>query len=101
MTTGQILNFTSDPIKDKISNPNEASYHYKRFFPSGIQDTVQLNLATDMLTNMNYKSKLDHLNESLQKTTDSSTYITQNRIISSIRNETFPMDSTLERNEEN
>ena len=66
----------------------------KGSFPSEIQDTVQLNLTTDTLTDMDYKSKLEYLNQSIKRTTDSSRFRTQNRIVSSITNEFVSSNNT-------
>ena len=96
VTTGQIIDFSCGHFNNRDNGRNEASFQYKRFFPSGMQDTVQLNLCTDTLTDMDYNSKVDYLNRSIEQTADSASYMTQNRIVSSIRNESFPMDSFIE-----
>jgi len=93
-----ILDFSSEKVKNTFTKPNETSYHYNRFFPSGEQDTVQLNLANDTIANMDYKSKLASLNKTMNTTTNASEYISTSRIISSIRNEIHPMDHSIQSN---
>ena len=98
VTTGEIIDFSSGKVKNTFATPNETSYHYNRFFPSGEQDTVQLNLANDTIANMDYKSKLASLNKTMNTTTNASGYISTSRIISSIRNEIHPIDHSIQSN---
>ena len=44
MTTGEILDFSSDQVGKNISVSNQTSYQYKRVATSGIVDTIQLKL---------------------------------------------------------
>ena len=98
VTTGMILDFSSGQVKSTLTKPNETSYHYNRFFASGEQDTVQLNLANNTIANMDYKSKLACLNKIMNTTTNTSVYISTSGIISSITNEIHPMDNSLQSN---
>ena len=61
-TTGLILDFSPEQVRNTFTQPKKTSYHYKRFSASGIQDTVQLNVTNDMFADMDYNSKLDCLN---------------------------------------
>ena len=98
VTTGMILDFSLGQVRNTFTKPNETSYHYNRFFASGEQDTVQLNLANDTISNMDSISKLACLNMTMNTTTNASGYISTSRIISFITNENHLMDNSLQSN---
>ena len=92
MTTGQIIDFAIGKVNDKALPANQTSYQYKRISAMGNVDTVQLNLTDNTLSNLDYQTQLDCLNKMKNTATEPSGYMHTGRIISSIRNETLPLN---------
>ena len=89
MTTGQIIDLAIGKVNDITLPANQTSYQYKRISAMGNVDTVQLNLTDNTFSNMDYQTQLD-------STTEPSEYIHTGRIISSITNETLPLNQDFQ-----
>ena len=98
MTTGQIIDFSSGQVTNNASVTNQTSYQYKRFAASGNVDTIQLNLTDNTLSNMDFQTQLDCLNKMKDTATEPSGYMNTGRILSSISNETLPLDHSFQHN---
>ena len=98
MTTGQIIDLSSGQVTNNASVPNQTSYQYKRFAASGIVDTIQLNLTDNTLSNMDFQTQLDCLNKMKDTATEPSGYMNTGRILSSISNETLPLNHSFQHN---
>ena len=96
--TGQILDFSSGQVNKNASLPNQTSYQYKRVAASGIVDTIQLNLNDNTSSNMDFQTQLDCLNEMKDTATEPSIYINKSRMMSSISNETLPLNHSFQHN---
>ena len=77
---------------------NQTSYQYKRFAASGNVDTIQLNIIDNTLSNMDFQTQLDCLNKMKDTATEPSGYMNTGRILSSISNETLPLDHSFQHN---
>ena len=98
MTTGQILDFSSGQVNKNESLSNQTSYQYKRVAASGIVDTIQLNVNDNTSSNMDFQTQLDRLNEMKDTATEPSIYINKSRMMSSISNETLPLNHSFQHN---
>ena len=98
MTTGQIIDFAIGKVNDKALPANQTSYQYKRISAMGNVDTVQLNLTDKTLSNLDYQTQLDCLNKMKNTATESSGYLHTGRIISSIANESLPLNQEFQYN---
>ena len=98
MTTGQIIDFAIGKVNDKSLPANQTSYQYKRISAMGNVDTVQLNLTDKTLSNLDYQTQLDCLHKIKNSATEPSDYMHTGRIISSITNETLPLNQQFQYN---
>ena len=98
MTTGQILDFSSGQVNKNASLSNQTSYQYKRVAASGIVDTIQLNVNDNTSSNMDFQTQLECLTEMKDTATEPSVYINKSRMMSSISNETLPLDHSFQHN---
>ena len=98
MTTGQILDFSSGQVNKNVSLSNQTSYQYKRVAASGIVDTIQLNVNDNTSSDMDFQTQLDCLTEMKDSATEPSVYINKSRMMSSISNETLPLDHSFQHN---
>ena len=98
MTTGQVINFAIGKVNDKTLPANQTSYQYKRISAMGNVDTIQLNLTDNTLSNLDYLTQLACLNKMKSTATELSGYMHTGRIISSITNETLPLNQEYQYN---
>ena len=92
VTTGQILDFSSVKLPYQSSSPNKMSYEFNNIAFSGMQNKIQLNLTDKTLSNMSYQKQINVLNQTKDKASDLSSYMSTGRIIFSFTNEFIPFD---------
>ena len=69
-----------------------------RVAASGIVDTIQLNVNDNTSSNMDFQTQLECLTAMKDTATEPSVYINKSRMMSSISNETLPLDHSFQHN---
>ena len=96
MATGQIIDLAIGKVNAITLPANQTSYQYKKISAMGNEDTVQLNLTNNTFSNLDYHTQLDCLNKMKNTATEPSGYMHTGRIISSITNETLPLNQDFQ-----